>query len=101
MIVKGPREDVESYLDAIEQLRGNIKFFSNNKSFKSSDAVVNHANNLLVKAVSKLEEEFKQLLSVYRYVIILLLCKAKLFQLPCLTEFLLLLIEQVQILYEP
>lgn len=65
MIVKGPREDVESYLDAIEQLRGNIKFFSNNKSFKSSDAVVNHANNLLVKAVSKLEEEFKQLLSVY------------------------------------
>lgn len=59
---------MESYLEAIEQLRSNIKFFSNNKSFKNSDGVVNHANNLLAKAISKLEEEFKQRLSVYRFV---------------------------------
>ncbi|KAM7463780.1 hypothetical protein LguiA_031901 [Lonicera macranthoides] len=64
-ILKGPQDDLESYLGAIEQLRSNIKFFSNNKSFKSSDGVVNHANNLLSKAISKLEEEFKQLLSSY------------------------------------
>ncbi|CAK9150754.1 unnamed protein product [Ilex paraguariensis] len=62
-ILKGPHENLENYLGAIEQLRSNIQFFSNNKSFKSSDGVVNHANNLLAKAISKLEEEFNQLLS--------------------------------------
>lgn len=64
-ILKGPNEDLESYLQAIEQLRNNIQFFSNNKSFKSSDGVINHTNNLLSKAISKLEEEFNQLLSYY------------------------------------
>ncbi|KAL3838158.1 hypothetical protein ACJIZ3_022749 [Penstemon smallii] len=64
-ILKGPHEDLESYLQAIEQLRNNIQFFSNNKSFKSSDGVLNHTNNLLSKAISKLEEEFKQLLASY------------------------------------
>ncbi|OIT22861.1 exocyst complex component exo70a1 [Nicotiana attenuata] len=64
-ILKGPHEDLESYLQAIEQLRNNIRFFSNNKSFKSSDGVLNHANSLLAKAISKLEEEFKQLLLSY------------------------------------
>lgn len=64
-ILKGPHEDLEGYLEAIEQLRGNIRFFSNNKSFKSSDGVVSHSNNLLSKAILKLEEEFKQLLSSY------------------------------------
>lgn len=66
-ILKGPQEDLESYLGAIEQLRNNIKFFSNNKSFKSSDGVLNHANTLLSMAISKLEDEFKQLLSSYRF----------------------------------
>ncbi|XP_047342097.1 exocyst complex component EXO70A1-like [Impatiens glandulifera] len=62
-ILKGPHEDLESYLEAIEQLKRNINFFSNNKSFKSSDGVINHSNNLLAKAISKLEEEFKQIIS--------------------------------------
>ncbi|KAL8538879.1 hypothetical protein ACS0TY_000762 [Phlomoides rotata] len=64
-ILKGPHEDLESYLQAIDQLRNNIKFFSNNKSFKSSDGVLNHTNTLLAKAISKLEEEFRQLLASY------------------------------------
>lgn len=64
-ILKGPHEDLESYLEAIDQLRHNIQFFSNNKSFKSSDGVLNHTNSLLAKAISKLEEEFKQLLFSY------------------------------------
>ncbi|KAJ9684999.1 hypothetical protein PVL29_017146 [Vitis rotundifolia] len=64
-VLRGPHEDLESYLESIDQLRGNIRFFSSNKSFKSNDGVVNHANNLLAKAISKLEEEFKQLLSSY------------------------------------
>lgn len=64
-ILKGPHEDLESYLEAIDQLRANVRFFSSNKSFKSSDGVLNHANSLLNKAIQKLEEEFKQLLSTY------------------------------------
>ncbi|XP_017700044.2 exocyst complex component EXO70A1-like isoform X1 [Phoenix dactylifera] len=64
-ILRGPHEDLESYLEAIDQLRSNVKFFSYNKSFKSSDGVLNHANNLLSKAILKLEEEFRQLLTNY------------------------------------
>ncbi|KAK6929041.1 Exocyst complex subunit Exo70, C-terminal [Dillenia turbinata] len=64
-ILRGPHENLDGYLEAIEQLRGNILFFSGNKSFKSSDGVLNHANSLLAKATSKLEDEFKQLLLSY------------------------------------
>ncbi|XP_050230196.1 exocyst complex component EXO70A1 [Mercurialis annua] len=64
-ILKGPHEDLESYLEAIDQLRSNVKFFSSSKNLKSSDGVVNHANQLLSKAISKLEDEFRQLLTNY------------------------------------
>ncbi|KAL8050458.1 hypothetical protein ABFX02_06G083300 [Erythranthe guttata] len=64
-ILKGPHEDLESYLQAIDQLRNNIQFFNSNKSFKSSDGVLNHTNSVLTKAISKLEEEFRQLLLSY------------------------------------
>ncbi|RWR82284.1 exocyst complex component EXO70A1-like protein [Cinnamomum micranthum f. kanehirae] len=64
-ILKGPHDDLESYLAAIEQLRNNIGFFSSNKSLKTSDAVLNQANGLLAKAILKLEDEFKQLLLAY------------------------------------
>ncbi|XVF07553.1 hypothetical protein REPUB_Repub06bG0149000 [Reevesia pubescens] len=64
-ILRGPHEDLESYLEAIDQLRSNIQFFSNHKSFKSSDGIINHANNLLAKAISKLEDEFRTLLTNY------------------------------------
>ncbi|KAF7812229.1 exocyst complex component EXO70A1-like [Senna tora] len=64
-ILKGPHDDLENYLEAIDQLRSNIQFFGSNKGFKSGDSVVNHANNLIAKAISMLEDEFKQLLSSY------------------------------------
>ncbi|XP_020222710.1 exocyst complex component EXO70A1 [Cajanus cajan] len=64
-ILKGPHEDLENYLEAIDKLRSNIQFFGSKKGFKSSDGIVIHANNLLAKAISKLEDEFKQLLSSY------------------------------------
>ncbi|KAK7278734.1 hypothetical protein RJT34_23770 [Clitoria ternatea] len=64
-ILRGPHEDLESYLEAVDQLRSNVRFFSSRKSFKSSESVVNHANSLLAKAMSKLEEEFKHLLTNY------------------------------------
>ncbi|GAV57320.1 Exo70 domain-containing protein [Cephalotus follicularis] len=64
-ILRGPHEDLESYLEAIDQLRAIVQFFSSNKNFKSSDGVLNHANNLLAKAILKLEDEFRQLLTNY------------------------------------
>ncbi|CAI0391133.1 unnamed protein product [Linum tenue] len=64
-ILRGPHEDLESYLEAIEQLKATVKFFSSNKNFKSSDGVVHHANQLLAKAIVKLEEEFNTLLANY------------------------------------
>ncbi|KAJ0973349.1 hypothetical protein J5N97_021308 [Dioscorea zingiberensis] len=64
-ILRGPHEDLESFLEAVDQLRKIAKFFSSYKSLMSSDGVLNHVNNLLSKAILKLEEEFKQLLSNY------------------------------------
>ncbi|GMP87885.1 hypothetical protein CsSME_00040075 [Camellia sinensis var. sinensis] len=66
-ILRGPHEDLESYLEAVDQLRSIVRFFSSNKSFQSSIGVLNHANNLLSKAILKLEEEFRQLLTSYRF----------------------------------
>ena len=68
--MRGPHEDLESYLDAVDQLRSIIKFFSGNKNLQSSVGVVNHANNLLGKSILKLEEEYRQLLNSYRFVFI-------------------------------
>lgn len=67
--MRGPHEDLESYLEAIDQLRSTINFFKINKALKSSEGVINHANNLLNKAISKLEDEFRQLLANYRFVL--------------------------------
>nr|KYP40446.1 Exocyst complex component 7 [Cajanus cajan] len=64
-ILRGPHEDLESYLGAIDQLRANVRFFNSKKSFKSSEGIINHANSLLAKAISKLEDEFKHLLTNY------------------------------------
>ncbi|XP_020582775.1 exocyst complex component EXO70A1-like [Phalaenopsis equestris] len=64
-ILRGPHEDLESYLEAISQLRSIVQFFSSTKGFKGSDGVLNHANALLSKAIVKLDDEFRQLLSTY------------------------------------
>lgn len=65
-ILRGPHEDLESYLEAVDQLRSNIRFFSSSRSLKASEAVLIHINGLLAKSILKLEEEFKQILSMYR-----------------------------------
>ncbi|CAO2836356.1 unnamed protein product [Amaranthus hypochondriacus] len=64
-VLKGPHEDLESYLEAIDHLRSIIRFFASCKGFRNNEGVVNHVNGLLSKATLKLEEEFKQLLSSY------------------------------------
>lgn len=55
------------YMSAITQLRGTVKFFSGTTG-KSNEEVLNHASNLLSKALIKLEEEFLSLLANYRLV---------------------------------
>lgn len=56
------------YLEAIDQLRSTNRYFTGNKNFKSNEAILIHTSNLLVKAISKLEDEFRQLLTNYRFV---------------------------------
>ncbi|KAG6527590.1 hypothetical protein ZIOFF_009713 [Zingiber officinale] len=63
---RGPRDDLESYLTAIDQLRSISRFFSSNKSLRNNDGVVNQANNTLLKAVTRLEDEFRSLLTTHR-----------------------------------
>ncbi|XP_051180028.1 exocyst complex component EXO70A1 [Lolium perenne] len=64
-ILRGPHEDLEGYLEAVDLLKGIAKFFSSNKNFRSSDGILNHVNNLLAKSSLKIEEEFKQLMNTY------------------------------------
>ncbi|XP_047332714.1 exocyst complex component EXO70A1 [Impatiens glandulifera] len=64
-LLRGPHEDLESYIQAVNQMRNIVTFFSSNKSLKSSMGVLNHANNLLSKAMLKLEEEFRQILTLH------------------------------------
>ncbi|KAM0947429.1 putative exocyst complex component Exo70, cullin repeat-like-containing domain superfamily [Dioscorea sansibarensis] len=64
-IQKGPHEDLENYLQAVDQLRNIGNFFGSNKTFKRGDGAANNTSNLLAKAILKLEEEFKELLNTY------------------------------------
>ncbi|XP_022925541.1 exocyst complex component EXO70A1-like [Cucurbita moschata] len=64
-ILRGPHEDLEMYLEAISQLRSTNRYFTSNKNFKRNEAILTHTSNLLVKAISKLEDEFRQLLTNY------------------------------------
>ncbi|KAL5648415.1 hypothetical protein ACJX0J_039224, partial [Zea mays] len=65
VIVRGPRADLKSFLEAMALLKGVIHFFSSNKKFKSCEGVLNQVNNLLTKSKLKIEEEFRQLMSTY------------------------------------
>ncbi|XP_023517471.1 exocyst complex component EXO70A1-like isoform X1 [Cucurbita pepo subsp. pepo] len=64
-ILRGPHEDLEMYLEAISQLRSANRYFTGNKIFRSNEAILTHTSNLLAKAISKLEDEFRQLLTNY------------------------------------
>ncbi|KAL8129494.1 hypothetical protein V2J09_018649 [Rumex salicifolius] len=63
-ILRGPHEDLENYLQSIDQLKANAQFFSDKKYFKRNSAPLNHVNGLLSKAVMKLEVEFTNLLAL-------------------------------------
>nr|XP_043606911.1 exocyst complex component EXO70A1-like [Erigeron canadensis] len=62
-VMRGPHEDLESYLEAVNQLKQTVRFFSTNKNLKSSIGVITQCTTLLQKASFMLEEEFRQLLT--------------------------------------
>lgn len=66
-MLKGPHEDLESYLEAVDQLRSVLHFYNSDKSFRSNDGVPSNVNNLLGKAIMKLEDEFRGLLAKHRF----------------------------------
>ncbi|KAJ8424612.1 hypothetical protein Cgig2_000535 [Carnegiea gigantea] len=64
-VLRGPHEDLEMYLEAVDQLKSINQFFTSNPKFKTTDQALTRVNNLLSKAISKLEDEFKQILTSY------------------------------------
>ncbi|OQU78762.1 hypothetical protein SORBI_3008G043600 [Sorghum bicolor] len=65
VILRGPHEDLKSFQEAVDLLKGVFHFFSSNKNFKSCEGVLSQVNNLLTKSKLKIEEEFRQLMSTY------------------------------------
>ncbi|CAN6349041.1 unnamed protein product [Urochloa humidicola] len=65
VILRGPHEDLQSFLEAVDLLKGVVLFFSSNKNFKCCEGVLNQVNNLLTKSALKIEEEFRQLMGAY------------------------------------
>ncbi|XP_015698447.1 exocyst complex component EXO70A1-like isoform X2 [Oryza brachyantha] len=64
-ILRGPHEDLEGYLEAVDLLKGIARFFSSNKNFKGDEGLLTRVNNILSKSALKIEEEFRQLMSTY------------------------------------
>ncbi|CAL4896809.1 unnamed protein product [Urochloa decumbens] len=65
VILRGPHENLESFLEAVDLLKGVAHFFSSNKNFKCCEGVLNQVNNLLTMSALKIEEEFRQLMGAY------------------------------------
>lgn len=65
-LLEGPRGDFDGYFAAVNQLQSAVDFFSQNRSYKSSDAALHHAKGLLARALGKLEEEFRRMLAANR-----------------------------------
>ncbi|KAG2569914.1 hypothetical protein PVAP13_7NG420700 [Panicum virgatum] len=61
--VRTAHENLQGFLDAVDRLRTIERFFSSNRSYRSSDGVLNHVNALLSKALVKMEGEFQNQLS--------------------------------------
>ncbi|KAM0869861.1 hypothetical protein ACQ4PT_040394 [Festuca glaucescens] len=61
-ILKGPHEDLESYLKAVDRLKEVAGFFTLKDNFKNCERFLNDINILLSKSSLMIEEEFKNLM---------------------------------------
>jgi exocyst complex protein 7 len=66
-IKEGPKRDLEGYLKSVDRLNEAVVFFSQNRQFKSSDAALQHAKDLLRESLLRLEEDFRTLITANRY----------------------------------
>lgn len=62
-----PRKDLVAYLHAVDKLRSVECFFNSKRSYRTSDSVLKHVDELLSKAAVGLENEFHRLLSRCRF----------------------------------
>ncbi|XP_062185226.1 exocyst complex component EXO70A1-like isoform X2 [Phragmites australis] len=63
VLLNGPSKGLTAYLDAVDKLRSVEYFFNSKRSYRTSDNVLKHADELLCKAAVELENEFHRLLS--------------------------------------
>jgi exocyst complex protein 7 len=68
-VLEGPKNDFGGFLTAVDQLHTNVEYLTMNRSFKASDAALNHARGLLAKGMTRLEEEFRVLLTQHRLIL--------------------------------
>ncbi|XP_047052613.1 exocyst complex component EXO70A1-like [Lolium rigidum] len=61
-ILKGPHEDLESYLKAVDRLKQVAGFFTLKDNFKNCERFLNDIKILLSKSSLMIEEEFKNLM---------------------------------------
>ena len=64
--MRGPHEDLEGYLEATDQIKSLMLFFGDYMKMKNTNTILDNCNNLLSKAISKLEDEFRDLLKTHR-----------------------------------
>ncbi|XP_072148596.1 exocyst complex component EXO70A1 isoform X1 [Setaria viridis] len=63
VVLNRPSKDLGAYLHAVDKLRSVECFFNSKRSYRTSDSVLKHVNELLSKAAVGLENEFHRLLS--------------------------------------
>lgn len=68
-MLEGPKSDFGGFLAACDELHKNVEYLTLNRSLKASDTALNQARELFGKGMSRLEEEFKVLLTSHRSVV--------------------------------
>ena len=69
-VLEGPKNDLDGFLAAVDQLHTNVEYLTMNRSFKASDSALSHARELFSEGMTRLEAEFKALLTQHRSVLL-------------------------------
>jgi exocyst complex protein 7 len=62
-VLEGPKSDFGGFLAACDELHKNVEYLMLNRSLKASDTALNQARDLFNVGMSRLEEEFRVLLT--------------------------------------
>ncbi|GJN01267.1 hypothetical protein PR202_ga18520 [Eleusine coracana subsp. coracana] len=68
VILNRPRKGLSAYLDAVDKLRSVEFCFNSKRSYRISDKVLKHVDELLSEAAAELENDFHRILSKCREV---------------------------------